>query len=145
MTELPRHSVSVTGIVIRDDGRVLAIQRRDDGRWVPPGGVLEIDESPVDGVAREVLEETGVKVQAEQLTGVYKNMRLGVVTLAFRCRVVDGNAHASDEARRIAWLTVEEATRQMPEARAVRVTDAIAGGNPAVRIHDGTHLLSSTC
>ena len=144
MTELPRHSVSVTGIVIRDDGRVLAIQRRDDGRWVPPGGVLEIDESPVDGVAREVLEETGVKVHAEQLTGVYKNMRLGVVTLAFRCRVVDGNAHASDEARRIAWLTVEEATRQMPEARAARVTDAIAGGNPAVRIHDGTHLLSST-
>jgi ADP-ribose pyrophosphatase YjhB (NUDIX family) len=144
MTELPRHSVSVTGIVIRDDGRVLAIQRRDDGRWVPPGGVLEIDESPVDGVAREVLEETGVKVQAEQLTGVYKNMRLGVVTLAFRCRVVDGNAHASDEARRIAWLTVEEATRQMPEARAVRVTDAISDSGPAVRIHDGTHLLGST-
>ena len=28
MTDLPRHSVSVTGIVFRDDGRVLAIQRR---------------------------------------------------------------------------------------------------------------------
>ena len=38
MPDLPRHSVSVTGIVFRDDGRVLAIQRRDDGRWVPPGG-----------------------------------------------------------------------------------------------------------
>src|SRR5262249_4056683 len=37
--ELPRHPVSVTGIVFRDDGRVLAIQRSDDGRWVPPGGV----------------------------------------------------------------------------------------------------------
>ena len=32
MGELPRHSVSVTGIVFRDDGRVLAIQRSDDGR-----------------------------------------------------------------------------------------------------------------
>jgi len=127
--------------VIRDDGRVLAIQRRDDGRWVPPGGVLEMDESPVDGVAREVLEETGVKVHAEQLTGVYKNMRLGVVTLAFRCRVIDGNAHVSDETRRIAWLTVEEATQHMPEARAIRVTDAISRGEPAVRIHDGTRLL----
>jgi 8-oxo-dGTP diphosphatase len=141
MSELPRHSVSVTGIVIRDDGRILAIQRRDDGRWVPPGGVLELDESPIDGVAREVLEETGIKVHAEQLPGVYKNMRLGVVTLAFRCRVIDGNAHTSDEAQRTAWLTVEEATRQMPEARAVRVTDAISGGVPAVRIHDGTDLL----
>ena len=27
MTDLPRHSVSVTGIVLRDDGRVLAIER----------------------------------------------------------------------------------------------------------------------
>jgi ADP-ribose pyrophosphatase YjhB (NUDIX family) len=141
MAELPRHSVSVTGIVTRDDGRVLAIQRRDDGRWVPPGGVLELDESPADGVVREVLKETGLKVRAEELTGVYKNMRLGVVTLAFRCTVIDGDARASDEASQVAWLTVEEAIQQMPEARAVRVTDAVSGTSPAVRIHDGTHLL----
>ena len=141
MAELPRHSVSVTGIVIRGDGRVLAIQRCDDGRWVPPGGVLELDESPEDGVAREVLEETGVKVHAEQLTGVYKNMNLGVVTLAFRCRPVGGETHVSDEARKVTWLTIEEARQQMPEARAIRVTDAISPNSPPVRIHDGTHLL----
>jgi 8-oxo-dGTP diphosphatase len=141
MAELPRHSVSVTGIVIRDDGRVLAIQRCDDGRWVPPGGVLELNESPEDGVAREVLEETGIKVHAEQLTGVYKNMQLGVISLAFRCRIIGGEAHQSNEARQVAWLTVEEAMRQMPEARAVRVTDAMSGTAPAVRIHDGTDLL----
>jgi 8-oxo-dGTP diphosphatase len=72
MGELPRHSVSVTGIVVRNDGRVLAIQRQDDGRWVPPGGVLELAETPAEGVAREVLEETGIKVRADRLTGVYK-------------------------------------------------------------------------
>lgn len=141
MAELPRHSVSVTGIVVRDDGRILAIQRCDDRRWVPPGGVLELDESPEEGVAREVLEETGVKVEAEQLTGVYKNMRLGVVSLAFRCRVIGGEPHRSDEARQVEWLTVEEATQQMPEARAVRVTDAMSKNGPVVRIHDGTDLL----
>ena len=86
MTDLPRHSVSVTGIVLRDDGRVLAIKRHDDGRWVPPGGVLELDETPQDGVAREVYEETGLKVQPVRLSGVYKNMRLGVVSLSLRLR-----------------------------------------------------------
>jgi 8-oxo-dGTP diphosphatase len=141
MPELPRHSVSVTGIVVRDDGRILAIQRCDDGRWVPPGGILELHESPEDGVAREVLEETGIKVRAEQLTCVYKNMPLGVVSLAFRCQIIGGDPHQSDEARQIAWLTVEEANRQMPEARAIRVTDALSGKGPAVRIHDGTNLL----
>jgi 8-oxo-dGTP diphosphatase len=55
MADLPRHSVSVTGVVFRDDGRVLAIQRDDDSRWVSPGGVLELDETPPEGVTREVL------------------------------------------------------------------------------------------
>jgi 8-oxo-dGTP diphosphatase len=141
MTELPRHSVSVTGIVFRDDGRVLAIQRRDDGRWVPPGGVLELAETPSEGVAREVLEETGIKVQAEQLTGVYKNMRRGIVSLAFRCSVIGGNAHPSDEAKRVTWLTVDEAKQDMVEARAVRITDALSDKAPFVRVHDGTRLL----
>lgn len=144
MTELPRHSVSVTGVVFRDDGRVLAIQRCDDGRWVPPGGVLELAETPSEGVAREVLEETGIKVQAEQLTGVYKNMIRGVVTLAFRCSVIGGHTHPTDEARKFAWLTVDEATRDMPEARAVGVTDALSDKAPFVRVHDGTRLLDST-
>jgi ADP-ribose pyrophosphatase YjhB (NUDIX family) len=141
MTELPRHSVSVTGIVFREDGRVLAIQRCDDGRWVPPGGVLELAETPSDGVAREVLEETGIKVHAEQLTGVYKNMRRGVVTLAFRCSVIGGDTHPTDEAKQVAWLTVEEAEHDMVEARAVRVTDALSDKAPFVRVHDGTRLL----
>lgn len=141
MPELPRHSVSVTGIVFRDDGRVLAIQRRDDGRWVPPGGVLELNETPAEGVAREVLEETGVRIRAERLTGVYKNMRLGVVSLAFKCRVIGGQAHASSEAKQVAWLTVDETQHEMVEARAVRVTDALSHDCPAVRVHDGTRLL----
>src|ERR1700753_879367 len=85
MNDLPRHSVSVTGVVVRTDGRVLAIKRADDGRWVPPGGVLEMSEGPEEGVVREIEEETGIKVQPRRLTGVYKNMKLGVVSLAFLC------------------------------------------------------------
>jgi 8-oxo-dGTP diphosphatase len=141
VSDLPRHSVSTTAIVFRDDGRVLAIQRSDDGRWVPPGGVLELAETPADGVAREVLEETGIRVQAERLTGVYKNMNLGVVSLTFKCRMVGGQTHPTDEARQVAWLTVDEAKRAMVEARAIRVTDALCDNGPFVRSHDGTHLL----
>ena len=141
MTDLPRHSVSVTGIVLRDDGRVLAIKRHDDGRWVPPGGVLELDETPQDGVAREVYEETGLKVQPLRLSGVYKNMRLGVVSLAFVCEVTGGEEHTSNEANRVAWLTRDEAIAAMPEARAIRVTDALNSGGPFVRVHNGDIIL----
>jgi 8-oxo-dGTP diphosphatase len=141
MEDLPRHSVSVTGIVIHDDGRVLAIQRSDDGRWVPPGGILELSESPAEGVAREVFEETGLHVKVDELTGVYKNMQRGIVTLAFRCHVIDGEIHPTNEACQVIWMTVDEATREMVEARAIRITDALSGAGPFVRVHDGTRLL----
>jgi 8-oxo-dGTP diphosphatase len=141
MSELPRHSVSVTGVVVRDDGSILAIKRADDGRWVPPGGVLELDESPQDGVVREVYEETGVKIRPVRLTGVYKNMRLGVVSLAFRCDLIGGYARTSDEADRVAWITQADAVASMPEARAVRVTDALRDDGPFVRTHDGDVIL----
>ena len=59
---MPQHSVSVAGVVVRDDGRVLAIRRADNGTWEPSGGVLELSETLEDGVRREVYEETGVKV-----------------------------------------------------------------------------------
>ena len=123
--ELPRHSVSASGIVVRDDGHVLAIKRADDGRWVPPGGVLELDETPFEGVVREVFEETGIQVEPERLTGVYKNMRQSVVSLGILCRPVSGEPHPSDEATSVVWLLPSEATEVMPEARAVRVMDAL--------------------
>jgi len=44
MTDTPEHSVSVAGVVVDDQDRVLVIRRRDNGHWEPPGGVLELDE-----------------------------------------------------------------------------------------------------
>lgn len=85
MADTPKHSVSVAGIVVRDDGRILAIQRRDNKHWEPPGGVLELEETFEAGVRREVREETGVDVEVERLTGVYKNLSRGIVAFVFRC------------------------------------------------------------
>lgn len=134
----PRHSVSVAGAVIDDQGRILAIRRRDNGHWEPPGGVLELDETIEAGLVREILEETGVTVMPERLTGVYKNMNRGIVALVFRCRVADGTAKRGDEAADVAWLKPEQISDLMDEAYAVRVLDALATGPPAVRSHDGT-------
>jgi ADP-ribose pyrophosphatase YjhB (NUDIX family) len=88
-----------------------------------------------------VLEETGIRVKVDQLTGVYKNMVRGIVTLAFRCYAAGGETHPTSEARQVAWLTVDEATRDMVDARAIRITDALSGNGPFVRVHNGTRLL----
>ncbi|MFJ3500085.1 NUDIX hydrolase [Streptomyces sp. NPDC090135] len=141
---MPLHSVSVAGVVVREDGRILAIQRADNGTWEPPGGVLELDEHPEQGAAREVLEETGMRVEVERLTGVYKNMTRGVVALVFRCRPTGGTETTSTESMAVEWLTRDEVASRMGEVYAVRVLDALdAAGAPHVRAHDGRRLMNS--
>jgi ADP-ribose pyrophosphatase YjhB (NUDIX family) len=142
MAATPKHSVSVAGIVVRDDGRVLVIKRDDNGHWEAPGGVLELDESFEAGVRREVLEETGLKVIVERLTGVYKNMEHGIVALVYRCRPVDGEPRTTEEAREIRWMTTEEVQAAMAPAFSVRVSDAFEEASQS-RAHDGVNLIQA--
>src|SRR3954453_12465389 len=118
------HSVSVAGVVVDEAGRVLVIQRRDNSRWEAPGGILERHETFEEGVAREVAEETGVTVEVERLTGVYKNMSRGIVALVFRCKATGGRVVTSRETQAVRWMTVQEVVVGMSPAYAVRVTDA---------------------
>lgn len=138
----PKHSVSVAGAVIDGQGRLLAIRRRDNGHWEPPGGVLELDETIEAGVVREVLEETGLTVRPERLSGVYKNMERGIVALVFRCSVVEGARVATAEAVEVAWLAPGEVRERMDEAYSVRLLDALDPAGPVIRSHDGVRLTS---
>jgi 8-oxo-dGTP diphosphatase len=137
----PRHSVSVAAAIVNDDGQVLAVRRRDNGHWEPPGGVLELDETIHEGLAREVEEETGLLVEPEALTGVYKNMRRGIVALVFRCRIASGAPRVTDEAAEFRWMGAGEIRASMDEAYAVRLLDALKPGPPTIRAHDGLALL----
>lgn len=120
---------------------MLAIKRRDNGHWEPPGGVLELDESIHDGLKREVAEETGLEIRPGALSGVYKNLRRGIVALVFRAEVVAGASTTTEEAAELCWLRPAEVRELMDEAYAVRLLDALATGDPAVRSHDGMAVI----
>lgn len=142
MSAPPKHSVSVAGVVIDDQDRVLVIRRADNGHWEPPGGVLELDETFEEGVVREVAEETGMRVTVQELSGVYKNTVLGVVALVFRCTPSNDPLRTSDETTDVRWMTRDEAAAAMDPAFAIRVADAfVPGAN--IRAHDGVRLTSS--
>jgi 8-oxo-dGTP diphosphatase len=137
-----RHSVSVAAVVTDDRGDILVIRRRDNGQWQIPGGVLELDESIHDGLVREVHEETGLWIVPGPLTGVYKNLTLGVVSLVFAARIAGGTPAPSEEAVQVAWWSPTRIQAETPAVFAVRVADALAGGPAAaVRTHDGVKLL----
>jgi 8-oxo-dGTP diphosphatase len=141
-TTPPRHSVSVSGVIPDDHGRVLLIRRRDNQHWEPPGGVLELAETIHDGLRREIREETGLDIEAGPLTGVYKNMPRGIVALVFRCKITGGQLATNDEVAAFHWAD-EAGIRQLAnEAYAVRLLDALdEDAAPAIRQHDGTELI----
>ena len=142
MDSTPRHSVSVAAVITDDHGRALLIQRRDNHHWEPPGGVLELGESIEDGLRREVREETGLDVEPLTLTGVYKNMTRAIVALVFRCTATGGQLTVNGEVTAFRWATDNQIANLMDPAYAVRVLDALGGDHPpAVRHHDGVHLL----
>jgi 8-oxo-dGTP pyrophosphatase MutT (NUDIX family) len=134
--------VSVAGVAVDADGRVLVIRRRDNGRWEPPGGVLEPDETIENGVVREVREETGVTVAVDGLSGVYQNVPRRIIALVFRCRPVSGIPCETDEARDVQWVEPSRIDDLMLPAYAVRIHDALAGVPVPARLHDGICLIS---
>ena len=138
----PKHSVSVAAVITDDQGRALLIQRRDNHHWEPPGGVLEISESIQGGLRREVREETGLDVQPDALTGVYKNMTSAIVALVFRCTSTGGQLTLNNEVSAFRWATAAEVAELAAEAYAVRILDALHNhAGTAVRQHDGTRVL----
>lgn len=111
----------VSGVVLDETGRILLAQRADDAEWTVISGVLDPGEEPAVGLAREVLEETGVRVHVEafsalSVTGpiVYENGdRSEYVDLCFVCRPLDAAeaaaAHvADDESRAVGWFAPDD-------------------------------------
>jgi 8-oxo-dGTP diphosphatase len=137
-----RHSVSVAGIITDELGRVLLIQRADNGHWEPPGGILELGETIHDGLRREIREETGLDTEPISLTGIYKNMTRGIIALVFRCQPTSGTLAQNTEVAGFRWATPHEVRELLTEAYAIRVIDALSGKQPPlIRQHDGTHLV----
>jgi 8-oxo-dGTP diphosphatase len=69
-----RPIVGVGAVIVADDGRVVLVKRHHEplaGQWSLPGGGLEIGETLEAGVAREVLEETGLVVDVGPVIEVF--------------------------------------------------------------------------
>ncbi|MGB6742486.1 MAG: NUDIX hydrolase [Terracidiphilus sp.] len=102
------------GAVVVDRGRVLLVQRGREplkGHWTLPGGLLELGESLAAGVAREVLEETGLEVEPLELVDLVdrihregERVRYHYVLADYLCRVRGGTLRAASDADAVRWV-----------------------------------------
>jgi 8-oxo-dGTP diphosphatase len=113
-----RPMVGVGGVVISND-RALLI-RRDaaplKGEWSIPGGMLELGETLVEGVQRELAEETSLAVRVLELIEVFErieldtagNPRYHFVVLDYLCELLGGEAKAGSDVSDVAWAEPSE-------------------------------------
>lgn len=105
----PSWMVGVMGLVQDDDGRILVLEHtyRHVRPWGLPGGWLKRGEAPYEGLAREIMEETGLTVRVEELLGAEINQPR-VLDLIYRCRVLSGTYGPTAETRRARWVAPSE-------------------------------------
>jgi 8-oxo-dGTP pyrophosphatase MutT (NUDIX family) len=118
--------------------KVLLTRRADNGSWCLPGGMIEAGESVSEACAREVLEETGLKVRVLRLTGVYSDPHQVVVypddnhafivVLNFDVEIMEGETRLTSETTGVDWFSVGEAiTMNLFHGHAQHIRDALAG------------------
>ena len=132
--EYPDQPVAgVGGVVIR--GReVLLVKRAHPpraGEWSLPGGRLELGESLVDGVRREVREETGIDVSVGPLVEVFDRVHRDVdgrvryhfVIADYLCHPIGGALAAGDDAVDARWVPRGEVAGLGVNAHAIAVIE----------------------
>jgi len=110
------HYIGAGGVVLNDDRELLVVSEKYRSRRGPsyklPGGALHQGEHLVDGVIREVLEETGVRARFEALACFrhWHGYRYGKSDIYFVCRLKPLSQEISMQADEIAeclWMPVD--------------------------------------
>ena len=136
--EYPERPMVGVGGVIIENGRTLLIRRGSEpllGEWSIPGGMLELGESLEDGVARELLEETGLVVRVIELIEVFdriylestagaqeqKRPRFHYVIVDYLCERLAGEPAAGSDVTDVAFASEEDLARYNLTETATRI------------------------
>lgn len=117
--------------IIDEQGRILLIQRADNGLWAMPGGALDVGETPAEGVVREALEEAGVYSEAVALVGIFDSRFCGtrsrhhLYQIVLLCKPLDrppleqpSHAH---EVQASGWFTEAELPADLDPGHVTRI------------------------
>ena len=123
--ENPKLRLGARGIVIREDGKIAVFNKSNKNEYKLPGGGLEGEEKPEEAFKREVLEETGCKVEITQILGTteeHKSLNnFKQISYVFVSKVIKDTKQLNvtekeeDEGAKLIWETPEKALKLITE------------------------------
>jgi len=132
--EYPERPHVGVGAVIVDDGRIVLIKRRFEplaGEWSLPGGSVEVGETLEAAVAREMEEETGLRVEVGPVIEVFDRVmrdadgrvRFHFVIVDYLCWPAGGRLMAASDVSEAALVDPLELGPYGLTAKATQVID----------------------
>lgn len=119
------------GAVVVHEGRTVLIRRGKEpmyGRWIVPGGTVELGETLEQACVRELREETGLEVRPLEVLTVFDrierhgdDVRYHYVIVDYLCSWVGGELQAGSDALEAAWASREELKDYNLPAKALEV------------------------
>ena len=120
--DYPDRPIVGVGAVVVQNGHALVVRRATEplkGEWSIPGGMLELGEKLRDGIAREVLEETGLVVEVGEVLDVFDSIfpdaegktQYHYVLIDFVCYPTGGTLQASSDVSDAKWVSAGEASQ----------------------------------
>jgi ADP-ribose pyrophosphatase YjhB (NUDIX family) len=117
MSPRPKPELAVSAAIFRDSN-VLLVRRAGapaKGLWTLPGGRVEVGETLVTAVKREVLEETALNIDVIGLAGYRESILAQAVgdrgrhfvILPFAARWISGEVRLNDELDDSRWMTID--------------------------------------
>ncbi len=133
-------------VILDDEMRVGLIRRADSGHWGQPCGAMEVGERIDVTVKREVLEETGLEVRVERLSGFYTGPeqvstypngdQVWLATAVFLCTITGGAPRpVGVETTDVGFFRLDALPFQgnpWGERTRRRIMDALSGGPEAM-------------
>lgn len=123
-------SAANVAVITDGKGNILVATRSKEpakGTLDLPGGFCDCHESAEEGVIREVLEETGLKVTATRyLFSIpniysYSGMEIHTMDLFFECRTADkATPRAADDVQELQWMALETLDSNLFGLRSIR-------------------------
>ncbi|MGB2694155.1 MAG: NUDIX domain-containing protein [Dehalococcoidia bacterium] len=124
------------GALVRRSDEILIMKRAVgsvSGAWYWPGGGLEEDESPEDGIRREIREEAGLEVNNLRLFRIWHTRQpdgTPALALSYTCDVPPGTEPVLNfEHSEHRWIAAREYREQYFSDEVV----AMVAGNPSLR------------
>jgi ADP-ribose pyrophosphatase YjhB (NUDIX family) len=114
--------IDVRGAVFQA-GNLLMVRESLDGGWTMPGGWVDVGDTPSGAVEREVFEESGFRVKARKIIGVYDANRTGPLEvfhafkIVFLCEILSGEATTSHETSEVRFFSRLELPRNLSGER----------------------------